>query len=147
MNMKNTKAIFLIVLGSFLLATGFAFAVNIPLDQAGHPSLWRADGRSSVVLPNLTLDIVASTNTAATTPPPAVTTPPVPPAPVVVPAEPVKPPPTLGEKISGFISDNKKIIITSGIAAFLGFLVVGTGGAALVVGLLAFAFFSLNKKY
>lgn len=144
MNMKNTKAIFLIVLGSFLLATGFAFAGNIPLDQAGHPSLWRADGRSGVVLPNLTFEIAASTNTAATTPPPAATTPPIPPVPVVVPVEPPKPPPTLGEKISGYISDNKKIIITSGIVALIASLV---GGPVLLAGVLAFAFFSLNKKY
>jgi len=144
--MKNSKAIFLIVLGTFLMATGFAFAENTSLAQAGNPSLWKSDGPAATVLPQLSIDTYYQSATAAMTPPtptPPVVTPPVPnPTPT-----PVVKPPTIGEKISGFISDNKKILITSVLVGFLAFLIIGTGGAALLAGGAAFAFFSFNKKF
>lgn len=144
--MKNSKAIFLIVLGTFLMATGFAFAENVSLGQAGNPSLWKSDGRAATVAPQLNIDTYYQSATAAMTPP-------VPPAPVVTPPvptpapTPVVKPPTIGEKISGFISGNKKILITSVLVGFLAFLVIGTGGAALLAGAAAFAVFSFNKKF
>lgn len=144
--MKNTKAILLIVLGTFLMATGFAFAENTSLDQAGNPSLWKGDGRATIALPKLSIDTYYQSATAAMTPPtptPPVVTPPVPtPAPT-----PVVKPPTIGEKISGWVSGNKKILITSVLVGFLGFLILGTGVGALVAGAAAFAFFSFNKKF
>jgi len=144
--MKNSKAIFLIVLGTFLMATGFAFAENTSLAQAGNPSLWKSDGRADTVLPQLNIDTYYQSATAAMTPPtptPPVVTPPVP-----NPTTPeVKPPPTIGEKISGWVSGNKKILITSVLVGFLGFLILGTGVGALIAGAAAFAFFSFNKKF
>ncbi|MDO8803251.1 MAG: hypothetical protein Q7R35_02370 [Elusimicrobiota bacterium] len=141
--MKNTKAVFLVVLGSLILVTGFAFAGNHSLDQAGNPSLWKGDGRSKIVLPKL--NITANKEVAATTPVVAPPTPPTPPVPVVVPPAPK--PPTFGEKVTKLISDNKSQIVTSAFVGFLGFLILGTGGAALVVGLIALVFFTLNKKF
>lgn len=138
--MKNTKAVLLIVLGSFIIATGFAFAET---EQVALGQL--KELQKSIVMPvvsapsqNITRETATTTAPAATTVAPAVPTP----AAVAAPAEPK---PTLGQKIKTFIGDNLSQIVSAAVIGVLGFLVLGTGGAGLLVGLAAFAFFSLLK--
>ncbi len=140
--MKNLKAIILIVLGSFILATGFAFAGNVSFDQAGDPTLWKGTDGGPQTLP--VLNIVTSTATApaaatttvAPTPPatvPAVTTPPpAPPAPT----------PSIGESIKKFVAGNMSNIVMGGIGAYLGLALIG-GPVGIALGIL----FGLTTVY
>ena len=134
---RSTKAIFLIVLGSFLMATGFAFArENVALDQAG---LWLdksalndavvASGGSPAPAPAVTTAAPAVSPAVAVPTPPAVTTPP--PAPK----------PTLGESVKSFLGEHRRDILLGGIGAYLGWALVGTMAGALTGGLFFLAFF------
>lgn len=112
--MKNTKAIFLILLGTFLLATGFSFAGSY--DQLKSNPF--GDGKSASISPdNRSAGSVSMK--AAVTPPPAE----------------VKKP-GLGETIKKFWVDNSRNILLGGIGAYLGFALLGPVG--LVLGALFF---------
>ena len=126
-DMKNTKAVFLIILGSFLLATGFAFAGTSSLYETSRGGV-NFDGttRNSGTVP-----VVAPQ-----------------PAPSAVPgvAAPTKPEDTMMGKTKKFVKDNFSQIMGAVIIGFLAFLVVGTGGAALAAGAGAFGFFYMLKN-
>ena len=112
--MKNTKAIFLILLGTFLLATGFAVAGSLE-QLSGNPF---GDGRAATVSP--------AGNSAGTVSMRAAVTPPAP-----APAK-----PGLGETIKKFWVDNSRNILLGGIGAFAGFALFGPVG--ILVGAIAF---------
>ncbi|HAN04563.1 MAG TPA: hypothetical protein DCW72_08230 [Elusimicrobia bacterium] len=127
MNMKNTKAIFFIVLGAFLMATGFAFAApSSTFDSARSGGLSfdgsRNSGSVSVIAPL--------------------------PAPSAVPAasQPTKPEDKPMAKTKKFVGDNFSKIVSAAAIGVLAFLVIGTGGAALAVGAAAFGFFFMMAK-
>lgn len=129
-DMKNTKAFFLIVLGSFIIATGFAFA------ETAYEQLEKGFGDRSAIgqLPvSAGPAAPAATAPAATTPAPAATPAvvPTPPAPTPAPAK-----PGLGETIKKFWVDNARNILLGGIGAYLGFALFGPVG--IIVGAIAF---------
>jgi len=135
-DMKNTKAFFLIILGSFIIATGFAFA------ETAYEQLEKGFGdRAANVSPvNKTIldtsgaaPVPAASAPAATTPAPAAApaVAPTPPAPTPAPAK-----PGLGETIKNFWVDNARNILLGGIGAYLGFALFGPVG--LVLGAIAF---------
>ncbi len=126
--MKNTKAIFLIILGSFILATGFAFA-NDALDQARNPNLFN-DKRGGSVGVNVRAELSA----------------PIVSQPLAVNQEAPAEKPSPLKKAKEFVGNNFNQIMGAAVIGFLGFLVIGTGGAGLAVGLGAFAFFMLLKN-
>lgn len=140
MNMKNTKAILLIVLGSFIIATGFAFAENVAYGQLEEYS-------KSITIP--APELTAGTNKEAIlkeTPAtrdaaPAVAAAPAVPAPTAAPAAPAKPAPTFMESMKKYVGDNQGQIVSAAAIGLIAFLVIGTGGAGLLVGLLAFGLF------
>ena len=114
-DMKNTKAIFLILLGTFLLATGFAVAGS--LDQlSGNPF---GDGRAASISPAGSSAGTVSMKATVTPPPPAE----------------VKKP-GLGETIKNFWVDNSRNILLGGIGAYAGFALFGPVG--LILGALFF---------
>ena len=127
MNMKNTKAIFLIVLGSFIIATGFAFAENVAYETL------KSGAFPGVALDDLT--VAAGPNAPSSTPPAPVTT--VTPAraaaavPAVGAAAPA-PAPTAGEKAKKFIKKHMGTMVLVGAGAYLGMALFGPVG--LVIG-------------
>ncbi len=130
MNMKNTKAVFFIVLGAFLMATGFAFAApSQTFDRAlsGQSSF---DGNKSGI--DLTVTRGAAGTPGASLGSKAAPTP-----------EKV---PTTGEKVKKFVGDNFSKIVSTVAIGILAFLVIGTGGAAAAVGAAAFGFFYMMDK-
>lgn len=147
MNMKNTKAVFFIILGSFLLATGFAYAGEA-LDQLKAAA---SDDTAAVQ----TLQAAGVTNNAALTPgkakgidlaaqvrsggvvAPAVSS--------AVPAS-EKDKKSTGETVKKWIGKNFSQIIAAVAIGFLAFMVLGTGGAALAVGAAAFGLFYAIKN-
>lgn len=111
MHMKNTKALFLIILGSFLLPTGFAFAENVSLGQA--ESAWKNCQRATSVSPSLTMNKGAAApayTVASTTPAPS------------------KP---IGATIKKYLTDNSRNIALGAIGAFAGFALFGPVGIVL----------------
>lgn len=130
MNMKNTKAVFFIVLGAFLMATGFAFAApSQTFDRAlsGQSSF---DGNKSgvdltVTRGNSVMSNISGANLGAKPEP----------TPEKV--------PTTGQKIKKFATDNKSELISAAAIGVLGFLVVGTAGVGVAVAAAAFGFFFL----
>ncbi len=117
--MKNTKALSLILVASFFLATGSAFAGALGQLQAGP----FGDGRSSSVSSdNKGLGDIGAMKAAA----PAASAP--------APA----PKPTLMESIKGFIGDNARNMLLGGIGAYIGFVLLGPVGL-LIGGLLFLA--------
>jgi hypothetical protein len=117
MNMKNTKAVFLIVLGSFILATGFAFAGAYD-ELKSNPF---SDSRAATVSPFDNNNVMHDVSVKAPTPAPA-------PAPE----------PSLGKKIMKYLGDNQTNILMGGLGAYLGFALIGGP-----VGIIAGAFFLL----
>ncbi|MDP2866208.1 MAG: hypothetical protein Q8O90_08190 [Elusimicrobiota bacterium] len=114
--MKNTKALFLIILGTFLLATGFAFANDTYNKLAsGNPF---GDARSASVNPSLGIakGLGAPAYTVAST----------------APAKPA------GETVKKFIGDNARNMLLGGIGAYIGFALGGPIGL-LIGGLLFLA--------
>jgi len=133
MNMKNTKAIFFIVLGAFLMATGFAFAApSATFDKASSGSL-SFDGTKSGI------DLSAQIKSTRSAPEASSSTRSLgePEAPKKVSA---------GEKVKKFVGDNFSKIVSAVAIGVLAFLVIGTGGAALAVGAAAFGFFFMMAK-
>ena len=134
--MKNTKAFFLIILGSFIIATGFAFA------ETAYEQLEKGfgDRAADVSLVNKTILDTSGAAPVPAAPAPAATTPapaaapavaPTPPAPTPAPAK-----PGLGETIKNFWVDNARNILLGGIGAYLGFALFGPVG--IVLGALLF---------
>ena len=133
MDMKNTKAVFFIVLGAFLMATGFAFAApSATFDKAlsGQSSF---DGNKS----GIDLTVTRGSSGASGTSGASLGTKAAP-TPEKV--------PTTGEKVKKFVGDNFSTIVSSVAIGVLAFLVIGTGGAALAVGAAAFGFFFMMGK-
>lgn len=145
--MKNTKAIFLIVLGSFIMATGFAFAAESETFNKLMNNNPFNDGRSASVLPasKAVLDVSGQTNVPAASAPAAAVTAPAAPAPAAAaPAvAPAEKKPTVGETIKSFLGEHKKDILLGGIGAYLGWALVGTLAGALTGGIFFLAFFML----
>jgi hypothetical protein len=153
MHMKNTKAVFLIILGSFLLATGFAYAkedgpamqdlkawVNdsqsvVVMDAAGVKdmgNLNKTKSASANVKAAIDNTVKASTATAAGT----------------TVSKPEEPKPSLMDKFKEFWGKKggSSMIISALAIGFLGFLILGTAGAGLLVGAAAFgALYALNN--
>lgn len=115
--MKTTKAFFLILLGSFLLATGFAFAENVALGQLQKGF---HDDRSASVTPTLGINKSAASLKAT-----------APPAPAPAPAK-----PGVWETAKKFLTDNARNIMIGGIGAYLGFALLGPVG--IILGALTF---------
>lgn len=139
--MKNTKAIFLIVLGSFIMATGFAFAGEAYDQLKNNPFGGSAVEISPVTVPAPTLN----KNAPAVPAPTAVTPAPAPAAAAPAPAAvaPAEKKPTVGETIKSFLGEHKKDILLGGIGAYLGWALVGTLAGALTGGIFFLAFFML----
>ena len=136
--MKNLKAILLIVLGSFFIATGFAFAES---EKTAYRDL-------ELTAKSIEMPVVEFTNQGAArdvvvtkAAAPVVAPPPAPAIPAYTKVEPVKPAPTFMEKTKKYIGDNMSQIVSAAAIGFLAMLVIGTGGAGLLVGLLAFGLF------
>lgn len=158
--MKNTKAIFLIILGAFLMATGFAFAAEsetFKLLSAGNPF---GDGRASEITPTNLPDMSLNrSNKGALDGLPGAGTPPaVPaasnatpatgaattgsaPATTVAPAKPEEPKPTFGEKVQEFFGKYRRDIFRTGISAWMGFALLGGPAGLLIGAVVGFAFF------
>ena len=155
--MKNTKAIFLIILGAFLMATGFAFA-EPALDQLRNGPFGgsAAADLTPVTLPAGELNKALPTETRAAKPEvKAVPTPES--GPVLglnagsMAAEAAKAeakakadapkPPTLTQKIQKFIGDNRSVIWGTLIFAFLGAALFANPLAGALVGFALFKFF------
>ena len=124
--MKNTKAIFLIILGSFILATGFAFAVESETyndlvkngawgTRSGTEQLGVAAGSPA---PN------APSASPAPAPAPAPTPTTVVPAPTAKPEE----KPTFGENMKKFLGKHMATMAMVGIGAYVGFALMGPAG-------------------
>jgi hypothetical protein len=127
MDMKNTKAIFLIVLGSFIIATGFAFAENVSYEQL------KSGPFGGVAMGDLT--VAADPSRAATAPAP-VTAAPAPAAAAAVPAVSAPAPapapgPTAKEKAKEFLQKHMGTMVLTGIGAYLGFALFGPIGLLL----------------
>ncbi len=138
MDMKNTKAVFLIILGSFLLATGFAYA------KEDGPALAELKNWAGSSQPYVALDAAGVANKAPLTKSgikgvdlvakssatvPAVT----------APAKEEKKP-TLMESAKKWTKENFSLLVSSAAIGFLGFLILGTGIGGLLVGLAFFGF-------
>ena len=141
--MKNTKAILLIVLGSFIIATGFAFAENVSYGQLEEYSKGITIPVSGLTVgTNKEAILKGAPVTAAAAP--VVATAPVVPAPTAA-AAPAKPAPTFMESAKKYVGDNMDQIVSATAIGFIAFLVLGTGGLGLLVGLLAFSLFQFIK--
>lgn len=113
--MKTIKAIILIILGNFFIATGFAFAGDNAVNSLrGGPSFDGAT-RGSGNMPAMRASDPAGVNKA----------------------EEVKadPKPTTGEKVKKWVGENKTKIVFGGVAAYVGFVLVGTLFGAFTFGL------------
>jgi len=146
MDMKNTKAVFLIILGSFLLATGFAYAEDKPAMQSLKE--WAGDTTPVQVL-NAAGVGAATTKNAGTTKgidlAVKASTGPVVPA-VTAPA-PATPEPTFAEKFKKFWDkeNGSSMVISGAVIGLLGFLAMGPVG--LLLGVAAFGFFYFINNY
>lgn len=136
MYMKNIKALFVLTLGSFLLATGFAFAETayeqLEMGFGGNRAAEVSPVNKDILDTSGAAPVPAASAPAATTQAPAATVAPAPPAPTPTPAK----PPTLGETIKKFIGANARNMLLGGIGAYLGFALLGPVG--LVLGALFF---------
>lgn len=140
MDMKNTKAIFFIILGNFLLATGFAFAEDKPAlaalkEWAGNdaPAVEKLDAAGVTNKLPLTkakakgIDLLSKGVVA-----PAVSSAPE------AKKEETK---TLGQNVKEWVGKNFSNILAAAAIGFLGFLMIGTGVGGIAVGLAALGFF------
>lgn len=132
MNMKNTKAIFFIVLGAFLMATGFAFAgPSATFDKASSGGL-SFDGTKSGIDLSAQMKSVRATPTVSS-------------ARSLGEPEAVKKP-SAGEKVKKFVGDNFSKIVSAVAIGFIAALTFGTAGVGLAIGAAAFGFFFLLSK-
>ncbi len=123
MDMKDTKALFLVILGSLLPVTGFAFT-------GAHDQLKSSpfgDGRSASVSPAGKSADGVSLIVAI-------------PAPAPTPAK-----PTPVENIKKFLGEHKNDIFIGGIGAYIGWALIGGLAGALTGGLLLLVFFALSN--
>lgn len=141
MNMKNTKAIFLIIFGAFIMATGFAFASdpysgdayntlkNGPFAKSalGDLGVSASPGIKPPAGPDITFTPTAK---------PQTTTPPE----VRVSSDTPKPP-TLGESISKFVGKNRSVIFGTAIAAYLGMALFAAPLLGALIGFALFKYF------
>lgn len=145
MPMKNTKAIFLIILGSFIIATGFAFAVESPtynaLAATGDPwgnkesPVAQAGSAAGTSAPNppqvgAPASATQTPSTTAGNQAPATTN-----APAAKPEE-KKP---FGQVAKEFIGKHMATMVMVGVGAYLGFALAGTLLGAMTGGLFFFA--------
>lgn len=138
--MENLKAILLIVVGSFVLATGLAFAGNSALAQAGNPSLWVSGfdlPAAPVSAPSGRPGAAPAAAPAANTPPPAARVTAAPPVPAPPPPAPV---PSLGQQLKKALAANSATIVMGGVGAYVGFALLG-GPLGLILGGLLFVGF------
>lgn len=136
--MKNTKAIFLIIVGAFIMATGFAFAGEAYNQLQNGPFGKSAIGELTVTGTPPTANPPVSPDWTLTAPAKPAT--PKPPE-VVISSEAAKPKPTLGEKAGEFFGKYRRDIFRTGISAYLGLALIG-GPIGLLIGAVAgFAFF------
>ncbi|MDA8130853.1 MAG: hypothetical protein M0011_05040 [Elusimicrobia bacterium] len=140
--MKNTKAVLLIILGAFIMATGFAFAEQVAYKQAEDAVAKPPEvvfGNSNASLPTGTartaavkdpvqekLDQIRALNIKAADPAPA-------PAPA--------PKPTIMDGVKKFIGAHKADILLAGAGAYIGWALMGTVAGALTGGLGFLLFF------
>ena len=141
MNMKNTKAIFLIVVGAFIMATGFAFAKNVSYGQLEDAARSIQIPAPVVTAPGATKESILNETTTKS----ANTLKEAPPVPGATVAK-AEEKPTLGKKVKKWLGSNFSKIVSAVAIGFIAFLVLGTGGAALAVGAAAFGFFMLMSK-
>jgi hypothetical protein len=127
--MKNIKVVFFIMLGAFLMATGFAFAA--PTDSPTYKKLqggvWDTP---SADCPALKIDLVpskdaASVKTAADTKAPVTKAPPAVSTPAPTSA------PSFSDQLKSFIKDNSEKITMSAVGAYVGFALFGPVGIIL----------------
>lgn len=134
MGMKNTKAVFFIILGSFIIATGFAFArENFALSQleemnkSGSATFDGIPGAGNV--PNPPGVSAAPAGAPVTTPATTVApTPPAPGAPAAAPAVKPEEKPTFGENMKKFLGKHMATMAMVGIGAYVGFALMGPAG-------------------
>lgn len=153
MDMKNTKAVFLIILGSFLLATGFAYAKE---DGPAMQKLIEISGDSVPAVDALNAAGVKNTgsltkgaagvNLKASIQQTATKAGVVAPAVSSAPAPKVEEKKTFGATVKEWIGKNNSMLIASAAIGFLGFLILGTGIGGLLVGLAAFGFLKFQKS-
>jgi len=127
--MKNTRAFFLIVIGSFVIATGFAFAEAeiSPYEQLVKEYNNRGTALGSLVeaAPAGTVQSTPSPDTTPIlTPHAAVVTAVVP----AVPAPKPDPAPTAGEMAKKFLKANMAVMVMAGVGAYLGMALLGPAG-------------------
>ena len=126
--MKNTKAVFFIILGSFIIATGFAFAVESETyndlvkngawgTRSGTEQLGVAAGSPAPNAPSASPAPAAAPTPAAVVPAPAA-------APAVKPEE----KPTFGENVKKFLGKHMATMAMVGIGAYVGFALMGPAG-------------------
>lgn len=128
MGMKNTKAVFFIILGSFIIATGFAFAVESETyNDLVKNGAWGT--RSALG------DLPVPAGSAAPAPAPVVAAPaaaPTPaavvPAPAAAPAAKPEEKPTFGENMKKFLGKHMATMAMVGIGAYVGFALMGPAG-------------------
>ena len=118
--MKNLKAILLIILGSFFIATGFAFAGEA-YQQANDGNLWKSGPSGAVAVASPFVDKSAPAVTAA--------------APEKAPDK-----TTLAQDTKKWVGDHKTQIFMGAVGAYVGFALFGTllGACTCGFGLLLF---------
>lgn len=135
MGMKNTKAVFFIILGSFIIATGFAFAVESETyndlvkngvwdTRTGTSDLGVAAGSPAPNAPSASP--TAASGPASTTQ--VQPQPPAPGAPSAAPAAKPEEKPTFGENMKKFLGKHMATMAMVGIGAYVGFALMGPAG-------------------
>ncbi|OGS12950.1 MAG: hypothetical protein A2285_00350 [Elusimicrobia bacterium RIFOXYA12_FULL_57_11] len=104
--MKTMKAVILIILGSFFIATGFAFAGDNALNQLQDNPSFDGATKSGADAPVL-----------KSAPPPAAS------GPAEIKPEPK---PTLADKVNSSLAKHKTKIAMGALGAYIGFALVGT---------------------
>ncbi|OGR52699.1 MAG: hypothetical protein A2049_13060 [Elusimicrobia bacterium GWA2_62_23] len=129
--MKNTKAVFFIILGSFIIATGFAFAVESETynDLVKNGAWGTRSGTEQLV--NAAPTGASSNSAPVSDPTPATQVQPPPPAPGAPAAAPAAKPeekPTFGENMKKFLGKHMATMAMVGIGAYVGFALMGPAG-------------------
>ena len=132
-SMKNTKAIFLIVVGAFIMATGFAFAEGGGVAYEQLVKEYKGIELPAPVMPAPGANKEAALAVTPATPATAATT------------VAVEKAPTIGETVKKYVGANFSQIVAAAAIGLIAFLVIGTGGGGLLIGLLAFSFFMMRK--
>jgi len=141
--MKNTKAVFLIILGSFIIATGFAFAENTAFKQLeeayGNKAAFDGlPGAGSAPMPPAAGGPTAAPTAAGTQPSAPAVGNPAPAATAAPAAKPEEKKP-FGQVAKEFIGKHMATMVMVGVGAYLGFALAGTLLGAMTGGLFFFA--------